>query len=62
VAVDAEGLLMAIRAVVPGPLGKQPVLLHEKGPVIAHDALPAMAVLAFINLAVLIFPVVSPCE
>jgi hypothetical protein len=59
VAVQAEGLLMAVRAVVPRLLRQQPVLLHEKGPVIAHHALPAMAVLTFIKLAILIIPVVS---
>jgi len=62
VTIDAEGLLMAIRAVASRLLGKQPVLLHKKGPVIAHHAGSAMAISAFLRFVILIVSVVGPGE
>jgi hypothetical protein len=62
VTVYAEGLLMAVGAIISRLLRQQPVLFHEKGTMIAHHVRPAMAVLTLIRLAILIFPVVSPCE
>ncbi|MEK6535258.1 MAG: hypothetical protein AABZ40_06325 [Thermodesulfobacteriota bacterium] len=62
VTVDTEGLLMAIGAVVPRPLGKQLVLLHKESPVIAHHTRPAMAIFAFISFVAFEVPVVSPGE
>lgn len=62
VAVDAERLLMAIRAVVPRLLGQQLVLLHKKSAVVAHHTRPAMAISAFISFAAFEVPVVGPGE
>jgi hypothetical protein len=61
-AVQTEGLLMAIVAIVARLLGQQAVLLDEKGAVVAHHTGSAMAVLTLIKLAVFIFPVVGPGE
>jgi hypothetical protein len=60
VAVDTEGLLMAIRAIVPCLLGQQPVLLYKESAVIAHHTRPAMAIFAFISFVAFKVPVVGP--
>jgi len=62
VAIDTEGLLMAIRAITPRPLGQQAVLLHIKSAVVAHDTRRAMAILTFVELALFEVPVVGPGE
>jgi hypothetical protein len=60
VAVDTEGLLMAVRAIVPRLLGQQPVLLHKESAVIGHHAGAAMAIFAFISFVAFEVPVVGP--
>jgi hypothetical protein len=62
VAVDTEGLLMAIRAIVPRLHGKQPVLRDPKGAVIDYHTGAAVAVLTFIELDIFVFSVVGPGE
>jgi hypothetical protein len=62
--IQTEGLLMAIGAVVPRPLGKQAVLLHEKGAVIVHDTGSVMADPTLFGFGAFEFPVIGPgiCE
>jgi hypothetical protein len=62
VAVDTEGLIMAIRTIAARLLGQRSVLLHEKGAVITHHSGSSMAILALIKLGALVVPVVSPGE
>jgi hypothetical protein len=62
VAVDTEGLLMAIRAIVPRLLGKQTMLLHKESTVVSYHAGAAVAVRAFIKLDVFVFSVVGSGE
>src|SRR5512140_2627351 len=62
VTVEAEGLLVAIRAVVGGLLCQQSVLVHEKGAVVVRHAGSAMAVPAILQLGVLVFLVAGPGE
>jgi hypothetical protein len=62
VAIKAERLLMAIRAIVPRPLRQQPVLLHKKSAVIVNHTRTAVAILTFIGLATFEAPVVGPGE
>jgi hypothetical protein len=62
VAVDTEGLLMTIRAIIPCLLGQQPVLRDKKVAVIAHHAGAAVAVLTIIKLGIFVFSVVGPGE
>jgi hypothetical protein len=62
VAVDTEGLLMAIRAIIPRLLGQQTMFLHKESAVVSYHAGAAVAVPAFIKLDVLVFSVVGPGE
>lgn len=62
VTVEAEGLLVAIRAVAGGLLRQLSVLVHEKGAVVVHHAGSAMAVPAIIRLGAPVFLVVGPGE
>jgi hypothetical protein len=58
VAVEAEGLHVAIGAIIARPLRQQTVLLDKKRTMIVHQAESAMAVPTFLRFGVLIFPVV----
>jgi hypothetical protein len=62
VTVEAEGLLVAISAVVGRLLRQQPVLLHEKGAVIVRYAGIAVAFPAILQRGVIVIPVACPGE
>jgi hypothetical protein len=62
VAIQAEGLLVAIRAIVPSPLRQQPVLLHKKSAVIVNHSRTAVAILTRIKRGPLEAPVIRPGE
>jgi hypothetical protein len=62
VTIEAEGLLVTIRAIAGGLLRQQFVLVHEKGAVIVHDAGSAMALPAILRLGAPVFLVVGSGE
>ncbi len=59
VAVEAEGLLMAIRAIVPRLIRQQAMLFDKKRPVIVDHAHSVVAIPAFLKLGVSVFPMVG---
>jgi len=60
VAIQTEGLLMAIRAIVPRLLGQQPVFFHKEITVIGYYAGAAVTIPAVTKCDILEFSVVGP--
>jgi hypothetical protein len=60
VAIQTEGLLMAIRAIVPRLLGQQPVFFHKEITVIGYHASAAVTIPAVTKRDILEFSVVGP--
>jgi hypothetical protein len=61
-AIQAERLLVAFRAIVPRPLRQQPVLLHKKNAMIVNHSRTAVAILTRIKRGPLEPPVIRPGE
>jgi len=59
-AIETEGLLMAVIAVRVGPLRHQPMLRYKKGAMVAHHTLAAVTVLTIGGFEVFVLPVISP--
>jgi len=62
VAIQTEGLLMAIRAIVPRLLGQQPMFFHKEITVIGYHANAAVTNLAVTKCDILEFSVVGPSK
>jgi hypothetical protein len=60
VAIQTEGLLMAIRAIVPRLLGQQPMFFHKEITMIGYYANAAVTNRAVTNCYILEFSVVGP--